>query len=159
MAMSMLSAHSHSYLENDDGTGELRIIAVGFDAVAALQRAMDLSTVAGHTAVAAASAPPAVVTFAAGGSTVGGKLVTAFTAGVSCPHLKHGRTDLVPLAYSLSGETDVDHLVATVVRDMLAAVMDARFTVSTSCSTTNASASNGSDDDENGAGKDEDQAL
>lgn len=26
-----LIAKSHSYLENDDGTGELRILAVGFD--------------------------------------------------------------------------------------------------------------------------------
>lgn len=32
---------SHSYLENDDGSGELKILAVGCDIVAALQRAVD----------------------------------------------------------------------------------------------------------------------
>lgn len=131
-------------------------MAVEFDAVAALQRAINLSTVAYLTAAAAASARPAVVTFAADWGAVGGKFVTAFTAGVSWPHLKHGRTDLVPLAYSLPGKTDVDHLVAAAVRDKLAAVLDASFTVSTSCSTTNASASEGSDDGDNEAGKEED---
>lgn len=36
-----LISNSHSYLENDDGTGEERILAVGFGAVEALQRTID----------------------------------------------------------------------------------------------------------------------
>lgn len=124
-----LIANSHSYLEDDDGQGELRIQAVAFDAVAALQRAIDLSTQVDLTAAAVAGSTPAVLTFAADGGTVRGKLLTAFTAGVSWPHLKEGRTDLTPLAYSLTGEKNVDKLVAKAVREMLAELVEDRLTV------------------------------
>lgn len=56
-------------------------------------------------------------------------MITAFTVALAWPHLKNGRTHLVPLAYSLSGEKDVDKLVARAVRDMLQDVMGAAFTV------------------------------
>lgn len=141
-----LIANSHSYLEDDDGQGELRIQAVGFDAAAALQRAIDLSADADLTAAAVAASTPAVLTFAADGGTVRGKLLTAFTAGVSWPHLRDGRTDLTPLAYSLTGEKNVDKLVAKAVRDMLGGLVNGPLTVAiaTAASTTNATAAAGS---------------
>lgn len=141
-----LVANSHSYLEDDDGQGELRIQAVAFDAAAALQRAIDLSAVSSLTAAAVAGSTPAVLTFAADGGTVRGKLLTAFTAGVSWPHLRNGRTDLTPLAYSLTGEKNVDKLVAKAVRDMLEKLVDGPLTVAvqTPSSTTGDPAGTGS---------------
>lgn len=124
-----LVANSHSYLEKDDGTGEERILAVGFGAVTALQRTVDDAVAAGLSAEDVQKSPPAVATFAADGGSVRGKMMTAFCAALAWPHLKNGRTHLVPLAYSLSGEKDVDKLVARAVRDMLQEVMEASFTV------------------------------
>ncbi|KAK1869453.1 hypothetical protein I4F81_011929 [Pyropia yezoensis] len=124
-----LVANSHSYLEDDDGTGELRILAVGFDSVAALQRAVDLATLPDLSAGVAQFAPLVVLTFAADGGTIAGQCVTAFTAGLAWPHLKYGRNDLTPLAFSLTGESDVDHLLALAVRDMLASILTADISV------------------------------
>lgn len=124
-----LIANSHSYLEDDDGQGELRIQAVAFDAAAALQRAIDLAAADDLTAAVVAGSAPAVITFAADGGTVRGKLLTAFTAGVSWTHLKNGRTDLTPLAYSLTGEKNVDKLVGKAVRAMLEGLVNGPLTV------------------------------
>lgn len=58
-----------------------------------------------------------------------GKPVTAFCAAISWLHLMHGRTDLIPLAYSLSGEKQVDELVGKYMRGMLQGVMTASFSI------------------------------
>lgn len=52
-----------------------------------------------------------------------------FTVALVWPHLKNWRTHLVPLAYSLAGEKDVEKLVTRAVRGMLQDVMQATFTV------------------------------
>ncbi|KAK1862782.1 hypothetical protein I4F81_005349 [Pyropia yezoensis] len=124
-----LLAHSRSYLENDDGGGELVILAVAFDAPLALQRGIDMATLRGTEGADAAANVPAVVTFAADGGMVRGKTVTAFVAGIAWPGLSAGRTDLVPLAYSFSGEKHIDKLVAKAVRDMVQEIMRTSFTV------------------------------
>lgn len=128
--MRQIIAHSNSYLENDDGSGELKILAVGFDFVSMLQRAFDKSAKDGLTGAAVAGSTPPVVTFAADGGKVRGKSLTAFTAAVAWNLFNHGRTDLMPLAYSLSGEKNVDKLVALAVRDLLKEVMNTTFTIS-----------------------------
>lgn len=56
-------------------------------------------------------------------------MITAFTVALAWLHLKSRRTHLVPLAYSLSGDKDVDKLVAGALRGMLQDVMQATFTV------------------------------
>eukprot|EP00170_Pyropia_yezoensis_P001372 contig_6081_g1376 len=142
-----LVANLHSYLEDDDCTGELRILAVRYGSVAALQRAVELATVPDLSAAAATSAPSAVLTFAADGGTIAGKLVTAFTAGLAWPHLKNGRTDLTPLAYSLTGESDVDHLVVLAVRDMLQSILAADIFVPVMRTLADSAADAGSADD------------
>lgn len=123
-----LLAHSTSYLENEDETGELQILAIAFDAPAALQRGIDLATVPGVGGADQAANVPAVVTFAADGGVVRNQNITAFVAAVAWPQLSEGRTDLVPLAYSFSNEKRVDKLVAKAVRDMLQDVMSTTFT-------------------------------
>lgn len=142
-----LVANSHSYLENEDGTGEERILAFGFGAVAALQRTLDDAVAAGMSAEDVAKSPPAVPTFAADGGSVRGKMITAFCVALAWPHLKNGRTHLVPLAYSLSGEKDVDKRVARAVRDMLQEVMEASFTVPTAAVNVEDNAGAGGDPD------------
>lgn len=139
-----LIAHSHSYLENDDSTGEERILAVAFGAVEALQQAIDGGVSSDLGAEDMATSSPAVATFAADGGCVRGKMITAFTIALAWPHLKNGRTHLVPLVYSLSGEKDVDKLVARAVRDTLQEVMLASFTVPV--------ASSGTQEDHDGVG-------
>lgn len=126
-ALQELIANSHSYLEHDDGTDERRILAVCFDPVGSIQRAIDVAACPGPTSAADAVSTPAVVTFAADGGKIRGKLVTAFTAAVAWTHLQHGRTDLIPLAYSLSGEKQVDELVGKKVRVMLQEVVTAKI--------------------------------
>lgn len=123
-----LLAHSTSYLENEDGTGELQILAIAFDAPAALQRGIDFATVPGPGGADRAANVPAVVKFAADGGVVRNQNITAFVAAVAWPQLFEGRTDLAPLAYSFSNEKRVDELVAKAVRDMLQDVMSTTFT-------------------------------
>lgn len=126
-ALQELIANSRSYLEDEDGTDERRILAVCFDPVGSIQRAIDTAACPGASRAADAVSTPAVVTFAADGGKIRGKLVTAFTAAVAWTHLQHGRTDLVPLAYSLSGEKQVDELVGKKVRVMLQEVATAKI--------------------------------
>lgn len=128
--MKEIIAHSNSYLENEDGSGELKILAVGFDFVSMLQRAIDKCAKDHLTGAVVAAATSPVLTFAADGGQVRGKSLTAFTAALAWKLFDHGRTDLLPLAYSLSGEKQVDKLVALAVRDMLKEVMSSTFTVS-----------------------------
>lgn len=127
--MKEIIAHSNSYLENDDGSGELQVLAVGFDFVSMLQRAIDKCAKDGLTGAGVTASTPPVLTFAADGGQVRGKSLTAFTAALAWNLFDHGRTDLLPLAYSLSGEKNVDKLVALGVRDMLKEVMDTTFSV------------------------------
>lgn len=127
--MKEIVAHSNSYLENDDGSGELQILAVGFDFVAMLQRAIDKCARDGLSSAGVTASTPPVLTFAADGGKVRGKSLTAFTAALAWTMFNHGRTDLLPLAYSLSGEKSVDKLVALGVRDMLKKVMNTTFSV------------------------------
>lgn len=128
--MRQIIAHSNSYLENDDGSGELKILAVAFDFVSMLQRAIEKCAKDGLTGAGVAGSTPLVLTFAADGGKVRGKSLTAFTAALAWNMFNHGRTDLLPLAYSLSGEKNVDKLVALAVRDLLKEVMNTTFTVS-----------------------------
>lgn len=120
---------SHSYLENDDGSGELKILAVGFNIVAALQRGIDRCAAPGPTCAADAATVMASGTLAADGGLVRGKNITLFTFVLSWPHLLQGRTELTPMLYSFSGEKSVDELVAKAVRGMVGQVMDASFTI------------------------------
>lgn len=123
-----LIANSHSYLENDDVTGEERLLAVGFGAVQALQRPIDGAVPTSLTAEEVATSTAAVPTFAADGGCIRSKMITAFTVALAWPHLQNGRTHLVPVAYSLSGEKDVEKFVSKAVRDMLQDIMQADFT-------------------------------
>lgn len=120
---------SHSYLEDDDGQGELKILAVGFDIVAALQRAIDRCAAPDPTCAEDAKTIPVVGTLAADGGCVRGKNITAFTFVLSWPHLKEGRTELTPMLYSFSQEKNVDELVSKAVRRMVGEVMATKFTM------------------------------
>ncbi|KAK1864508.1 hypothetical protein I4F81_007054 [Pyropia yezoensis] len=124
-----LERMSHSYLENDDGSGELKILAVGFNVVAALQRGIDRCAAPGPTCAADAATVMASGTLVADGGLVRGKNIKAFTFVLSWPHLLQGRTEPTPMLYSFSGEKSVDELVAKAVRGMVGQVMDASFTI------------------------------
>lgn len=124
-----LIAKSHSYLEDDDGNGELRILAVAFDPVTSVQRAIDTSANPRLCCTAESLSTAAVLTLAADGGTVKGKAVTAYAVAVSWTDLDNGRTDLIPLMYSLSGEKSVDQQVARYLRGMLQEINAASFTV------------------------------
>lgn len=59
-----------------------------------------------------------------------GKAVTAYAVAISWTDLANGRTDLIPLLYSLSGEKSVDQQVARYLRGMLQKIVAASFTIS-----------------------------
>lgn len=49
VAIEQLIANGDSFLENDDGSGQVKVIGVGFNVVAALQQTMDTTAVPGIT--------------------------------------------------------------------------------------------------------------
>ena len=128
-ALAALQVQAESYLEDTDTSDPVKILAVGFDAQAALQRAVDSAAVAGATASRVAGAPPAVITFAADGGTIKRRQLTALTVSLSSPLLAHGRTDLTPIVYVLSGEKEVDRGIWAHVRDTLKRLNSDGFTI------------------------------
>lgn len=124
-----LEVNAKSFLESDDGSARVEICAVGYDVIDAIQQALDRGTVPGLTASDVNSMPPAVLTFAADGGSVRRKDVTAYTMSLSSPCIIQGRTDLTPVIYAFSGEKGVERGLCMHVRDMLAAVINAPFTV------------------------------
>ena len=128
-ALAALQVHAESYLEDLDGGSPLKILAVAFDVQEALQLAIDQAAVAGATVSRIATASPAVLTFAADGGTIKRRQLTALTVSLSSPLLAHGRTNLTPVAYVLSGEKVVDRGLWAFVWDTLKTLIQHTFTV------------------------------
>jgi len=124
-----LKVHSESFLEFDDGTGELKVLAIGYDFKAEIQKAIDNDTLPALSAADVEVAAPAVLTFASDGGTVRRKQITAFTLALSSPCLTLGRTDLSPIMYAFSGEKAVDKALSAYVRDALADALSVGFSV------------------------------
>jgi len=124
-----LKVHSESFLEFEDGTGELKVLAIGYDFKAEIQKAIDKDTLPALSAADVEVAAPAVLTFASDGGTVRRKQITAFTLALSSPCLKLGRTDLSPIMYAFSGEKAVDKALSAYVRDDLADALSVGFSV------------------------------
>jgi len=124
-----LKVHSESFLEFDDGTGELKVLAIGYDIKAEIQKAIDNDYLPALSAADVAVADPAVLTFASDGGTVRRKQITAFTLALSSPCMTMGRTDLSPIMYVFSGEKAVDKALSAYVRDTLADALSGGFTV------------------------------
>lgn len=118
-----LVVNAQSFLEDDDGTGELLILAVGYDVVAALQQTLDATTAAGLTVADVANGPAAVLTFAADGGKVRRRDLTAYTVSISSPFVESGRTDLTPIMYAFAGEKRVDRAVTKWVRDQVVGLL------------------------------------
>lgn len=124
-----LMAMSRSFLENEDGTDAVLILAVGFDVSSMLQRAITEGATPSLQAADVGDSVRGVLTFAADGGTIKRKSVTAYTACVSYEHSVHGRTDLAPIAYVFSGEKMVDNAFKAEIRKAVASIVQARFTI------------------------------
>lgn len=107
VAIEQLIARSQSFLENDDGTGEIMVLGVGFDVVGALQKTMDTQAVPGLTADDVRSATRAALTFAVDGGEMRRRSIIAYTVSVSTPCLRTEGTDLLPILYHFMGEKRV----------------------------------------------------
>lgn len=129
VAIKQLIANSESYLEDEDGSGAVKVLGVGFDVVTALQQTMDTHAVPDMTEEHVQAFSPAVLTFAADGGTVRRRSITAYTLSVSTPCLLAERTDLTPILYMFASEKRVDRAVMKWVRDQLAAVFLTTFYV------------------------------
>lgn len=124
-----LMAMSRSFLENDDGTDALLILAVGFDVSSELRRAITEGVTPSLQAADVGASVRAVLTFAADGGTIKRKPVTAYTACVSYEHCLNGRTDLAPIAYVFSGEKTVDDAFKSEIRNAVVSILRAEFTI------------------------------
>jgi len=135
-----LLLNADSFVEDMVGGNESKVVAVGFDALAALQSAINHAVKQGTTAAAVEAEAPLVMTFAADGGTVRRKEVTAFTVSLSLPCLENGRTDLTPIVYCLSGEKRVGRDIASYINGVLVDLLSHSFTVPVA-------AAQGADDD------------
>lgn len=133
VAIEQLIASSQSFLENDDGSGEILVLGVGFDVTAALQQTLAKEAVPGLTADQVQNFPRAALTFAADGGELRRRSVTAYTLSVSTPCLLKERTDLIPILYVFMGEKRVSRAVTKWVRDQLAAVYESTLQVPVIC--------------------------
>lgn len=124
-----LVVSAQSFLEDDDGTSELLILAVGYDVAAALQQAVDKKAVAGLTTADVANGPAAVLTFAADGGKVRRRDLTAYTVSASSPFVVSGRTALTTLLYAFASEKRVDRTVTRWVRDQATALLSKTLSV------------------------------
>jgi len=124
-----LLLNADSFVEDMDGGNETKVVAVGFDALAALQSAINHAVKEGTTAAEVEGDPPMVMTFAADGGTVRRKEITAFTVSLSLPCLENGRTDLTPIVYCLSGEKRVGRDIASYINGVLVDLLSHSFTV------------------------------
>lgn len=129
VAIEQLIASSQSFLENDDGSGEILVLGVGFDVGGALQNTMMTQAVPGMTADDVRNATRAALTFAVDGGEMRRRSITAYTVSVSTPCLLAERTDLFPILYAFMGEKRVSRALTKWVRDQLAAVHAATFYV------------------------------
>lgn len=123
VAIEQLIANGDSFFENDDGGGQVEVLGVGFDVVAALQHTLDTKAEAGMTEDDVRCTAPAVGTFAADGGELRRRSITAYTFSVTSSCLLAGRTDLFPILYVFSGEKRVGRLLTRWVRDQLAAIL------------------------------------
>lgn len=123
VAIEQLIANGDSFLENDDGGGQVEVLGVSFDVVAALQNTMDTKAETGLTADDLRCTAPAVGTFAADGGEVRRRSITAYTFSVTSSCLLAGRSDLFPILYAFSGEKRVGRLLTRWVRDQLATIL------------------------------------
>jgi len=124
-----LKVHSESFLEFDDGTGELKVLAIGYEIKAEIQKAIDNDYLPALSAADVGVADPAVLTFASDGGTVRRKQITALTLALSSPCMTLGWTDLSPIMYVFSAEKAVDKALSAYVRDTLADALRGGFTV------------------------------
>jgi len=118
-----------SFVEDMKGGNETKVVAVGYDAIAALQAALDQAVQVGTTVADLQGGPPMVISFAADGGTVRRKEITAFTASLSLPCLENGRTDLTPIIYCLSGEKRVGRDIASYINGVLVELLSHSFSV------------------------------
>lgn len=79
VGMEELLIEAESFLEDEDGQGALKILAVGFDVMLAIQQTLDSCSVVGMTNADVEALPLALMTFAADGGTVRRREITAIT--------------------------------------------------------------------------------
>lgn len=120
----------HYFLTKTCGGNMVKILAVSFDVVTALQRALNTACVMGMSNEHVQSMPHAVITFSADGGNVRRKEITAYTECVSTPCRQQELTDLTPILYAFSGKKLVERDIAIWVKTQLAAVSSNTFTFS-----------------------------
>lgn len=124
-----LVANAESYLEDDDGGGTVRIAAVGYDVISALQETLDSDSVPGMSRSFVRDGPSSVLTFAVDGGSARRRDMTAYTVSISTHCLAAERTDLTPILYAFAQEKRVAPAISEWVRCQLDAVFDHTFTV------------------------------
>jgi len=120
-----------TYLEDVDGAGGTEeVVAVGFDPVITLQKAISFGSIAVNAADV--DATKSALTLAADGGPVRRATMTVFTLSLSAPWLQGGRTPFLPVLYLLSGEQTIHGSVGSYLNKELHRALLHRFTVPTS---------------------------
>lgn len=116
-----------STLENDDGSGTEVIVAVQFDAVAAMA-----STIFRRTVRCTADdvvGGNAAWSMVSDGGPVRRSTITLFSLALSAPWLHRGRTPMIPVLYMLSGEHDIHTALGDKLDTLLAEAITATYKV------------------------------
>jgi len=126
--------------ESAGGTGREVVVAIEFDPVGSLQRALSEGCV--PATEAEIQAAPVAVTLAGDGGPVRRSALTVFTLTVSSTLLRSGRTPLIPVLFLLSGEHAIHSAVGERLQELLRTTLHETFTVpvkaTSSTSTTSA---------------------